>query len=40
MSARAFLPIKSNLAADLATQIEPKQTIDILLVFKAWLSAR
>ena len=40
MSVQASLPTKSDLAADLATQIEPKRTVDILLVFEARLSAR
>ena len=33
MSARASSPTKSDSAADSATQIEPKRTVDILLMF-------
>ena len=39
MSARASSPTKSDSAADLATQIEPKRTVDILLLFALSLVA-
>ena len=40
MSVRASSLAKSNLVANLATKIEPKRTVDILLVFTTPISAR